>query len=276
MKPYKFLFSAIAIFSFAAPSVFAQKGTPTLELEAIGDVRIGADGQVLDYTLKNNLAPAISALVDKNVRKWTFDPIVVDGKAVIAKTSVHLYLKAVPAQQDNYSLQITNVIFGEPKMAAKNQAPKYPPAAVQARLGAKVILWLKLDKSGDVIDVQPYQTSLDGRAATEVEAERWRALFEKSGIAAAKNWHYDLNETLNGKTVGTTVFAPINYVVELPGKPRPAGEWKAFLPGPLHTGPWSTTNQLAVTRDLSTLQQGETQPLDSHFRLKEDVIGKTL
>jgi len=276
MKPYKILFAAVAISSLAVPTAFAQKGTPTLELEAVGEVQIGADGHVLDYTLKNNLAPAISELVDKNVRKWVFDPVMVDGKPVAAKTSVHLYLKAVPAQQDNYSLQITNVIFGEPKMAAKNQAPKYPPAAVQAHLGAKVILWLKLDDEGNVIDAQPYQTSLDGRASTEVEAERWRTLFEKSSIAAAKNWHYDLNETLNGKSVGTTVFAPTSYSVEERGKPHPAGEWKAYLPGPLHTGPWNTTNQLAVTRDLSTLQQGETQPLDSHFRLKEDVIGKTL
>ncbi len=276
MKPNKVIFSAVAILCLTTGLVFAQKGTPTLELEAVGEVQIGADGQVLDYTLKNNLAPAISALVDKNVRKWVFDPVLVDGKPVAAKTSLHLRLKAIPTQQDNYSLQITNVIFGEPKMAAKNQAPKYPPAAVQARLGAKVILWLKLDDAGNVIDVQPYQTSLDGRAATEVEAERWRALFEKFSVAAAKNWHYDLNETLNGRTVGTTVFAPINYTVELPGKSHAAGEWKAFLPGPLHTGPWSTTNQLAITRDLSTLQQGETQPLDSHFRLKEDVIGKTL
>lgn len=276
MKPYNFLFSAITILAVTAPSAFAQKGKPILELVAVGEVQIGADGHVLDYTLKNKLAPAVSALVDKNVRKWTFDPVLVAGKPVIAKTSVHLRLKAVPTQQDNYSLQITNVIFGEPKMAARNIPPKYPLAAVQAHLGAKVILWLKLDESGNVIDAQPYQTSLDGRATTEAEAERWRVLFEKSSIAAAKNWHYDLNETLNGKAVGTTVFAPTSYFIDEPGKSQAAGEWKALLPGPVHTGPWNTTNQLAVTRDLSTLQQGETQPLDSHFRLKEDVIGKTL
>jgi|GEM_PF-5879205 len=55
MKPGKFLFSAITIFSLTAPLAFARKGTPILELEAVGDVQIGADGHVLDYTLKNNL-----------------------------------------------------------------------------------------------------------------------------------------------------------------------------------------------------------------------------
>jgi len=262
--------------ALVAVSAFAQKGTPTLELVAFGEVQIGADGHVLDYTLKNKLAPAVSALVDKNVRKWTFDPVMVDGKPVAAKTSVHLILKAVPTEQDKYSLQITNLIFGEPKMSAGSRPPKYPSAAVQAHLGARVILWLKLDENGNVIDAQPYQTSLDARAATEIEAEHWRALFEKSSIAAAKNWHYDLNETLNGKAIGMTVFAPTSYFIKEPGKSHAAGEWKAFLPGPVHTGLWSTTNRLAVTRDLSTLQQGETQPLDSHFRLQEDVIGKTL
>ena len=89
MKPGKFLFSAITIFSLTAPLAFARKGTPILELQAVGDVQIGADGHVLNYTLKNKLAPVISALVDKNVRKWTFDPVLIDGKPVIAKTSVH-------------------------------------------------------------------------------------------------------------------------------------------------------------------------------------------
>jgi len=248
-------------------------------MEAVGEVQIAKDGHVSDYRLSSKLPDEVAKLVDKDVRNWTFEPILLDGHAVVAKTSMHLRLKAEPAAGDkrNYLMRIADVRFGEPQRSGAMKPPRYPEEAVRARLGARVLLYLHLDDSGNVVEVQPYQTSLGARTRSEHEAEEWRRAFEKSSIAAAKQWHFDLAETVDGKPIGTTVIVPIEYSVHESGsRNRDDGVWKGYLPGPVHPAPWVHDGQLAQNRDLSGLRDGDSLSLDSRFKLKDDVIGKTL
>ena len=77
-------------------SALAQTTAPVLDLEAEGEVQIAPDGKVSDYRLTSSLTPAVATVVDRSVRSWSFEPIVVDGKPVVAKTAMHLALKAEP------------------------------------------------------------------------------------------------------------------------------------------------------------------------------------
>ncbi|HEY0232239.1 MAG TPA: hypothetical protein VGC55_13385 [Dokdonella sp.] len=263
------------IFATAALA-HAKQDSPILEMDAVGEVQIAPDGHVSDYLLQSKLAPEIAALVDRNVRAWHFEPIIVDGTAVVAKTAVHLRLNAEPQDgRKSYIVRIAAIDFGEPRRNAQVKPPRYPEEAAHARLGAKVLLSLRLDDAGNVVDVQPYQTSLDARARSEFQAEQWRKLFERTSIAAAKNWHYDLTETVNGKKIGTNAIVPILYVIGEQGKADP-GEWKAFVPGPVHPAPWATPDRLTSAQDYSNLADGQALSLDSRFQLKENVVGKTL
>lgn len=259
---------------------WAAEKAPTLEMSAEGEVRIGVDGKVTDVRITSQLSPQIAVLVEKAVRGWAFEPIVVDGSAVAAKTAVHLALTAEPtAAKDQYRLRVTNVRFGDPKRdGLKFKAPHYPLEAVHVRLGARVMLALKLDESGNVVDAKPYQTSLDERANSEHEAEQWRRLFEAASVTAARSWHYDLSETINGKPVGTSALVPIVFFVKDAGAPPPpaAGRWKAYLPGPVHDVPWLDKRSAADERELHALEDGQGLALDSRFHLKGDVIGSTL
>jgi hypothetical protein len=124
--------------------------------------------------------------------------------------------------------------------------------------------------------VQPYQTSLDARASSENDAERWRKMFEEASVTAARSWTYDLSETLNGKTIETNVIVPVVFsLVNVPGSTPQPGQWKAYAPGSVHPAPWMTDHAFAA-RDLSTLPDGQSLPLDSRFHLKSDVVGKVL
>jgi hypothetical protein len=119
--------------------------------------------------------------------------------------------------------------------------------------------------------------SLNARTGTEGEAERWRHVFEKSGIAAAKNWHFDLSEKIDGRPIGTTVIVPVVYTLSDSRSRGPEdGVWRGYVPGPIHPAPWVHNGQLAENRDLSGLGESEALSLDSRFKLKDDVIGKTL
>jgi hypothetical protein len=272
------VWTGLALLALVLRQGAAASPAPVLEMSADGEVQIATDGSVSDYRLRSQLAPSVAGLVDQNVRSWRFEPVIVDGAAVVAKTAMHLGLKAEPLDgKDSYRIRITDVRFGEPQRNAKTRPPRYPEDAVHAHLGAKVLLAVRLDANGQVLDAQAYQTSLDARTRSEGEAEHWRRIFERASLAAAKDWHYDMSETINGKPIGTNAIVPVVFTVHELGTPVPSAEkWRAFVPGPLHPAPWMNEHPLADTRDLSTLREDEAVSLDSHFHLKDDVVGKAL
>jgi hypothetical protein len=269
---------AATMMALVIAPAFAQKGAATLEMDADGEVQIAPDGHVSDYRLQSKLGPTLSALVDGDVRGWRFDPILIDGKPVVAKTAMHIRLKAQPrGEPDDYAVQILSVSFGGPQRSSGMRPPKYPEAAVRVGIGAKVLLSLRLDETGKVIEIQPYQTSLNRRAASEAEAEHWRREFEKVSVAAARTWHYDLSETVNGKPIGTSAMAPIVFSLNGIGMHAPTpGEWTAYLPGPVHPAPWVNSARVASADDLASTPDGQALSMDSRFHLKDNVIGKAL
>ena len=267
---------AVAVLWFA----HAMAAAPTnavFEMNAEGEVQIAPDGHVSDYRLKSTLAPVIAKLVDTAVRGWQFEPVLVDGKPVVAKTAMRLSLRAEPADAGNYRIRVTNVIFGEPHVAAHVKLPKYPESAIAAHVGAKVLMYVKLDESGNVVEVEPYQTSLDVRANSEVQAESFRKLFESASVRAARFWHYDLTETINGKKVGTIAMVPVVYSLHGFGVHSAGdGEWKGYVPGPLRETTLGREAKVTSSDQFADLAEGQAQPLDSHFKLREDVVGKIL
>lgn len=250
----------------------AARPLPMYELQVEGRIAIGPDGAVRDYTLQSKLAPEIAAVVDRRVREWKFEPILLDGKPVIAETTMRLALLATPQDADRYALTIQNVWFGTPGRTGTMTPPRYPKDAVYAGLGAKVILVLRLDPKGNVVDVVPEQTSLTASGSERVAAS-WRQVFERASIAAAKKWKFDVTETIGGQPVESSIRVPVVYTL---GNAGDTGQWKAFVPGPVRPVPWVGPETVASQADRDRLGDGDMQPLDSRFRLREGVVGTAL
>ena len=159
-----------------------------------------------------------------------------------------------------------------PPSPVRSKPPHYPEEAVAYQLGGRVLLTLKIDEHGDVVDVLPYQTSLDHRANSEQQAEHFRGVLEHASITAARNWHFDMTELVDGKATGAIAMVPIVFTVSQSGKPPPPNAWRAFAPGPIHVAPWA--NEQMVNAD--TLKEGSALALQSQFRLQEPVDGKLL
>jgi hypothetical protein len=269
---------AVALTMGAAGIASAQHSTaPVIELTARGEIQIAPDGHVSDYQLKTKLAPSVAEALDRAVRGWRFEPVLVDGRAVVAKTTMSIQLHGEPKSGDTYSLSVSGVNFGV-LTKAKQVPPEYPHDAVQARLGARVVLHLQIDADGNVVKALPGQTSLTMRARSEHEAELWRRRFEKASIAAALQWHYDPSESVDGKPMANRyALAPIVFnVIDGPSDPGPQG-WVAYVPGPVHPAPWDKA--VAAGNDqqrFAQLTNGETASANSNFRLKDDVVGKAL
>jgi hypothetical protein len=255
----------------------AEEPAPTLEMSAVGEVQIAADGHVSDYRPQSQLAPMVASLVDRSVRNWRFEPIIVDGSPVVAKTSIRLQLRAEPvAGRDGYTVRVVNIWFGGLTRKGGMKPAHYPKELVIAHVGAKVVMALRVDETGNVLEAQAYQTSLDRNDISDFDAQRYRHILEQASLEAAKNWHYDPSESIGGKSVGSTVIVPIAYSLCQMPCGRAEGKWKAYYPGPVHPAPWIHDGQLADHQELSSLEDGQALSLDSRFHLKDNVVGKTL
>lgn len=203
------------------------------EMEARSEIEIGPDGLVHDYRLKSDLTPEVAEIVGNQVRAWEFEPVLVDGKPVIAKTMMRLQLSAAPTDDDRFVVQIKNASLGEPQRSGRNTPPKYPMNALDKGLGTKVILVLRLDADGKVVDVLPEQTSLTS-AGSERDVKRFRTMIEQASIKSAKRLKFDMTEQIGGRPVGSTVRIPVTYFSSDGPRPQVDGKWNGFVPGPVH------------------------------------------
>ena len=244
-----------------------------LEMAVGGTIDIGPDGTVVAHTLDRGLSSAIEKLVASSVAGWRFEPIVENGKPVIASTRMDLKLKAVPVEDDKMRLQVSSAWFGSPKIdQAQMTAPRYPSRAIKQGIGATVMLILRLDDQGKVIAAHPYQTSLNARMP-DMRAAKWRKVFEQASITAAMKWQYPIGEWIGGVAVESTVLAPFTYVLTV-GKTQ-ASEWQAYVPGPISPAPWVDESALANV-DTNSIKPGDAVALGSRFRLTSKLEGEFL
>lgn len=265
------LLSGIAIATTPSdrPDVMQKQATYQVTIE--GDLYVGPDGTVTDYQLRSDdLSQVIAGLVDKQVRSWRFEPILVDGRAVRAKTSLKLALTVSPVA-GGYRLHVAGVGFGNPVRRSQGlKPPEYPSLASRAGVGGEVMLVLTVDGSGDVVEADVESTSLSGKGPQRV-VEQYADMFEYSAKAAARRWHFDMTERIDGKAMTTRVRVPVSF--------RIAGVkgWTAMVPV-LRPGHYLESHghddaQLAAAGDSATQ---EPQALNTRFRLKDEVVGRAL
>lgn len=253
-------------------NVSAQEAEYRLDID--GDIEIGPQGEVLNYRLHSELKPAVAKLVEQSVRRWRFEPVLVEGRPVIAKTGLHLEVLATPTPDTSgYRLQVEQVWFGNAQTIERGRSPRYPEEALYARLGADVLLAVQVDDAGRVVQVHPYQTSLTAQT-TERDAARWRKVFELASKKAVRGWRFELSEIIGGEPSGNTFFVPIRYIIE---RSSARSLWRGVVPGPVNPIPWvADSSQSAIADSASRLEDGQGLALSSRIKLKSKIIGSLL
>lgn len=252
---------------FAIPAMAQEKPKAQYETLVSGTIDVAKDGSVSGYTLDDQVKPAIRAAIDKNIRSWSFEPIIVDGQAVVATTQMRLQLLAVPVEKGDYGLRVERVWFGDPQGAGHMPPPVYPVDAARAGRQAKVVMVLRLDPQGNVVEAFPEQVSLD-IAPSGKKAEYWRKRFEAASIRAAKEWKFTMTEIVDGQPTAASVRVPISFAF--------GSGWDKYVPGVINPIPWKSDAKVAGTDAAPSLQDGQAQSLDSRFKLKSEVVGSLL
>lgn len=239
-----------------------------LFLEVVGSIEIDPEGKVHDYAIETELTPALASIADAEVRRWRFEPIIVKDRPVFARTRMHWTMVAARiGASDRYQVQMKDVDFGAPKQTIDASEEKhrlrYPKEALRQGVGARVLLSVRTDENGRVVDLHPYQISLSG-GVSERAARRWRGVFQREVISTVKHWTFDLGETIDERRMPSTFMMPVEFRIAKDGKRSAPSVWHAYVPGPVVPASWMDESQ--DSHRFDALEDGQALALSSRFR----------
>jgi hypothetical protein len=242
-----------------------------MRLQVKGDLLIDTDGRVADYTVEDKISEPMRVLLDKSVRSWAFEPTLRDGQAVRVRTQLHLTLAARKRDSGDYLLQVEQIRFTGMRKAIKQTPPRYPSEAARANISGDLLMAVRINAEGKVVDVAPVQASLPYRKVQEKDVAYWGKMFERSAREAMRDWRYEPADPQSGET-DTTLIVPIGYRV---GDLELAGDgWRRDSAGPAQRIPWLSESDQQF--DPSGLKEGENIALGAQPVFKTPVLGTVL
>lgn len=246
-------------------------------MPASGTIEIDTQGHVAAYTIKDAEAydQALLDLMARNIQRWVFKPVLVDGVPRQARFDMFLRLQAKPLDDGKFEVSIASAAFGgkdpvvpHTRVASRKdrEPPQYPMDEMRGGIGGKVVLILKIGPSGNVIDIVAEQTNLTvvGRDGA---MDRWRKNLERAALAAARRWTFDpptvgIAADMPWWDVRTSVtFIPFGTTAT----PAP-GHWERYVPGPRREVPWRTKKDVADT-GVDSLPGGRLFPVEQPVQL---------
>ena len=218
-----------------------------------GTIVVAPDGSVRSYVIDHadKVDSHAMALVNGFVPKWTFEPVLRDGHPVLAKAKMSMRVVAKPVGDGNYAMSIVGTHFGQSTpgedVTYKELAPPlYPIQALQGRVSGTVYLLLRVGRQGQVEEVAAEQVNL-AVIASDQELRRWREIFTRSALVAARKWTFNIPATGEHRNEAHWfVRVPIAYVLS-PRDETPAdryGKWASYVPGPRELVPWVQDKRL--------------------------------
>lgn len=257
----KLMFAALFALAAAAASASPSKN---LESSAVvdGTIVLTKDGAVQLATVEHpeKYGQPIADLVRKVALTWRFDPVLRDGQPVIAKASMHVRVILTKSADGNFTARIKGATFGgnnadtPDNLYSENQkkiGPRYPLAAIKARVQGAVYLALHIDHEGHVIDAVAEQVNLENTGPDGV-LQKYRQLMAKASLDAVRRWTYRVPTT--GKLAGQdswTLHVPIVYTLNVVGAAPVERVWRTYVPGPYTPAPWVDKPSMATADALA-------------------------
>lgn len=251
-----------------------------------GRITIDAQGVPIDYRIETGLTDKVHALLDKAVRGWRFEPVLMNGKAVAAEARMRVTLVA-REQGDGLRVGVDNVIFptdadsanlSEVKVAKlRVMPPKYPGYAASLGVEGRVLLHLKISPDGRVEDVVAVQSSLANVAGKDELLGKLIAEFEEASLKAARNWRFEVDaEGLSAEAEeGMTFAMPVDYLMR-GRKDDKSATWATEVRGPKRVAPWREDERRSQQVGVSDVSGGEMVNLGGGLRLAMEVQGTFL
>lgn len=232
----------------------AQAGT-TKDIESSAVVRgtivLTKNGTVQTVVVDDEAkyGKPIADLVRNAALQWRFYPVLRNGVPVLAKASMRVRVVLRKQADGNYNVRIKGATFGDMNKRSsdalsnaksnRSMMPRYPHAAIRARVQGTVYLALRVDRSGHVTDAVVEQVNLDNTGPNSF-LKQYRNILAKAALEPAKRWTYEIPTTGPLATQNSwTARVPVAFTLSVMGALRQARIWETYVPGPFTPAPWS-------------------------------------
>lgn len=238
----------------AMVATVAQAGTTRdLESSAVvdGTIVLAKNGTVQTAVIDDEAkyGKPIADMVRKAALQWLFYPVLRQGKPVVAKARMHIRVVLQKTPDGNYSARIKGATFGDMDKKStdalrnaegnRNFPPRYPEAAIRARVQGTVYLALHVDRSGRVTEAVAEQVNLDNTGPDPI-LKQYRDILAKAALKPAKRWTYEIPTTGKlAKQNDWTAHVPVSFTLNEVGAPKREHVWETYVPGPYTPAPWS-------------------------------------
>jgi TonB family protein len=266
-----------------APAAAADQAAAAIQGEAVitmrldGEISVDPQGRVHDYKVRTDVTPGVRALLDRVIPTWRFEPVLVDGKPVLARSPMRVVLAAA-ASDGNYKIHVDNVLFmpnSEEEYAAEKKLrdaqdgysiqrvqmrpPTYPSQLLHAGVGGVVLLNVLVSPDGSVEDVAAVQSSLLDVKGRAWQLEPGRVILERNAVANARRWKFriDAADAQALSASARTLRIPVEYMIDRPGNRDLTGAWRHEFRGPNVPAPWLRDGSDAMIVGVSDLASGE-------------------
>jgi transposase len=199
----RWIFAATLAALLSSTIARADDDAPIRRFVAEGDgtLIIEPDGTVGETTLPDELDPALRDAYARAIRRWTFEPIVVDGRAVRGRAHMSVAFAIELKGREFHRASIERVIFNDPPSKegvassilgpnARVHPPKYPMDLARQGIGGEVVLAVETDAEGKVLRASPQAGRLYATvpARTEARAQRAFNLLARAAMDASRHW----------------------------------------------------------------------------------------
>ncbi len=233
-------------FSAGAAGPLAPLDRAELSMLVKGSIGIGPDGSVEGYSIDHakKLSPAVSEMIGAEVSRWRFEPVLVDGKPVHARTRMQMRVVASPKDEKNFDVRIQSAVFSggaaarDEVVGVKTRTGLGPLVRAMMSTGAMgdVYLVLKIGPDGKVMDGIVRQVNLTTRG-TENQMLEARRILGSESLALIRTWTFSV--PTRGENAGKPYWSgvmPVSFSFD--GRSESDARWQTYFPGPCARVPW--------------------------------------
>lgn len=222
-----------------------------------GTIQTNVDGSVdaLVIDQPEKFPPGVVDFVQKQVAGWRFEPVLVDGKAMRARSPMSLRIVAKRVDDDAISISIRNANFdgepakeGESLSAKRMYPPRYPELVARAGASGTAYVVVRVGKDGRVSDALVEQVNLR-TVGTVAQMNAWRAALSDAVLKAARTWTFV--PPTRGELADDGVWSarvPADFKMDS-RQSFSYGKWELYVPGPRQTIPWSEEERPGFSPD---------------------------
>lgn len=243
-----------------------------------GSIDMRPDGSVERYAIDHAdaLSPAITQMIGTQVSQWRFEPVLVDGKPVAARTNMSLRIVAKPVDQQNFDVRIRSASFSggnkdpDTRISVAKRTTLKP--MIEALMSAdtdaaELYLALKIGRDGKVLDAIVEQVNLY-TLGSESQMAIARKILGRSAAQTVRQWTFTVpaREPEDGPYWSGTL--PITFQLGDGSSPDLQEDegWRMYIPGPCTPIPWRNSNK-GGRCDSDALPEGEFTLDDSGSKL---------